>query len=61
MEALLYEQLNDKKVKCNLCNHRCVVASAIKGKCKSISYTYTEPTVFLSLPVKPQCLLIKII
>jgi pyruvate formate lyase activating enzyme len=105
MEAYLYELLADKKVKCNLCSHRCVikagrpagckrwfmikslrnmwtpskknpcfifcrapfpirlplsavifaaglvtpqeiVAAADKSGCRSISYTYTEPTVF---------------
>jgi len=33
MEAYLYEILNDKKVKCNLCNHRCVIKDGRRGIC----------------------------
>lgn len=33
MEAYLYEHLKDKKVKCNLCNHRCVINDDKRGKC----------------------------
>ena len=33
MEAYLYESLKDKKVKCNLCNHRCVIKDTKRGKC----------------------------
>lgn len=32
-EALLYEKLPDKKVKCVLCNHNCVINKAKKGIC----------------------------
>jgi pyruvate formate lyase activating enzyme len=33
MEAYLYEPLADKKVKCNLCSHRCVIKAGRRGKC----------------------------
>ena len=33
MEAYLYEPLDDKKVKCNLCSHRCVIKEDRRGKC----------------------------
>ena len=33
MEAYLYESLEDKKVKCNLCSHRCVIKDGRRGKC----------------------------
>jgi pyruvate formate lyase activating enzyme len=33
MEAYLYEPLADKKVKCNLCSHRCVIKEGRRGKC----------------------------
>ncbi len=33
MEAYLYESLNDKKVKCNLCNHRCEIKDGRRGIC----------------------------
>jgi pyruvate formate lyase activating enzyme len=33
MEAYLYESLEDKKVKCNLCNHRCVIKNGRRGIC----------------------------
>ena len=33
MEAYLYEALDDKKVKCNLCSHRCVIKEDRRGKC----------------------------
>jgi len=32
-EALLYEKLKDKKVKCGLCNHRCIIADNKRGIC----------------------------
>ena len=32
-EALLYEKLADQRVRCNLCSHRCVIASGRKGVC----------------------------
>ena len=32
-EAMLYERLDDKKVRCNLCNHRCVIPEGGKGVC----------------------------
>lgn len=34
MEALLYQKLDDNKVKCNLCNHRCIIKEGKRGKCK---------------------------
>ncbi|MBC2695603.1 MAG: AmmeMemoRadiSam system radical SAM enzyme [Desulfobacteraceae bacterium] len=33
MEAYLYKPLNEKKVKCNLCNHRCVIKNGKRGIC----------------------------
>jgi len=33
MEAYLYEILKDNKVKCNLCNHRCVIKDGKRGIC----------------------------
>lgn len=32
-EAYLYKSLKDKKVRCDLCNHRCVIDVFQKGKC----------------------------
>jgi pyruvate formate lyase activating enzyme len=32
-EALLYEKLDGKRVRCNLCAHRCVIAPGRKGVC----------------------------
>jgi len=32
-EAYLYKKINDEKVRCNLCNHRCVIDNQDKGKC----------------------------
>jgi len=34
MEALLYEKLEDQKVKCGLCSHRCVIAEGQRGICQ---------------------------
>ncbi len=34
MEALFYETIEDKKVQCLLCNHRCVINNNGFGKCK---------------------------
>jgi pyruvate formate lyase activating enzyme len=33
MEAYLYEPLEDGKVRCNLCNHRCVIKEGKRGIC----------------------------
>jgi len=33
MEAYLYEPLKDRKVKCNLCNHRCIIKEGSRGIC----------------------------
>lgn len=33
MEALLYEKLPDRKVRCRLCHHRCVVKPGRRGIC----------------------------
>jgi pyruvate formate lyase activating enzyme len=33
MEAYLYEPLEDNKVKCNLCSHRCVIKAGRRGIC----------------------------
>lgn len=33
MEAYLYESLGDKKVKCNLCAHHCVIKGGRRGIC----------------------------
>ncbi|NWF53318.1 MAG: AmmeMemoRadiSam system radical SAM enzyme [Syntrophaceae bacterium] len=32
-EAMLYEKLPKKRVKCNLCNHRCLIGEGKKGIC----------------------------
>lgn len=32
-EAMLYEKLEDKKVRCYLCNHRCVIKDEKRGIC----------------------------
>jgi len=32
-EAYLYKKLDDKKVRCDLCNHRCLIEDQEKGKC----------------------------
>ncbi|MCE5339596.1 MAG: AmmeMemoRadiSam system radical SAM enzyme [Planctomycetaceae bacterium] len=32
-EAVLYEQAEDKKVRCNLCNHRCKISEGNRGLC----------------------------
>jgi len=32
-EAMLYEKLEGKKVKCNLCNHHCVIPDGKRGIC----------------------------
>ncbi len=33
MEAYLYERLDDRKVRCQLCNHRCVIKDGKRGIC----------------------------
>jgi pyruvate formate lyase activating enzyme len=33
LEALLYDHLEDEKVKCNLCGHRCVIGNGKRGIC----------------------------
>jgi len=33
MEAYLYERLDDRKVRCNLCNHRCIIKEGKRGIC----------------------------
>lgn len=33
-EALLYEKLDEQRVRCDLCAHRCVIAAGRKGVCK---------------------------
>ncbi len=33
MEALLYESIKDQIVKCNLCNHRCIIKDGQRGIC----------------------------
>ncbi|UCF91514.1 MAG: AmmeMemoRadiSam system radical SAM enzyme [Desulfobacterales bacterium] len=33
MEAYLYKPLEDKKVKCNLCSHRCLIKEGRRGQC----------------------------
>ena len=32
-EAYLYKKLNDSKLRCDLCSHRCVIESDSRGKC----------------------------
>jgi len=32
-EAVLYEQAEDKKVRCNLCSHRCKISEGNRGQC----------------------------
>ncbi|MEJ5360303.1 MAG: AmmeMemoRadiSam system radical SAM enzyme [Desulfobacterales bacterium] len=34
MEALLYEPLEEEKVRCILCNHRCVIEAGKRGLCR---------------------------
>ena len=34
MEAYLYKRLEEKKVRCNLCSHRCVIKDGRRGICK---------------------------
>jgi pyruvate formate lyase activating enzyme len=34
MEAYLYEKLEGSKVRCNLCNHRCLIKEGKRGICK---------------------------
>ncbi|MFH1407383.1 MAG: AmmeMemoRadiSam system radical SAM enzyme, partial [Candidatus Omnitrophota bacterium] len=34
-ESILYEKLSDKKVKCNICRHRCVIAPGERGYCQT--------------------------
>jgi hypothetical protein len=33
MEALLYDKLEDRKVRCALCSHRCVIPEGRRGIC----------------------------
>jgi len=33
MEACLYERLDDRKVRCNLCHHRCTIKDGKRGIC----------------------------
>jgi len=33
MEAYLYESLEDRNVRCNLCNHRCIIKEGNRGIC----------------------------
>jgi pyruvate formate lyase activating enzyme len=33
MEAYLYERLDDRKVRCHLCNHQCVIKDGKRGIC----------------------------
>jgi len=33
MEAYLYESLSERRVKCNLCSHRCVIKNGRRGLC----------------------------
>jgi pyruvate formate lyase activating enzyme len=33
-EALLYEKLDEQRVRCDLCAHRCVIAAGRQGTCK---------------------------
>jgi len=32
-EALFYKKLDGKKIKCNLCNHRCIIKNEDRGIC----------------------------
>jgi len=32
-EAILYQKLNDGKVRCAVCNHRCIIAEGKRGIC----------------------------
>ena len=32
-EAMLYEKLSEQRVRCNLCNHRCLIGEGKKGIC----------------------------
>ena len=32
-EAMLYEELSDKRVRCRLCAHRCLIADGQRGIC----------------------------
>ena len=32
-EAMWYQKLSDGRVRCNLCNHRCVIAEGKRGIC----------------------------
>ncbi len=34
MEAWLYEVLDDKKVRCGLCHHRCIIQDKNRGICR---------------------------
>ncbi len=33
-EAMLYEKLDDNRVRCDLCSHRCVIAEGSRGVCR---------------------------
>ncbi len=33
MEAYLYRSLEDKRVECNLCSHRCLIKEGRRGIC----------------------------
>ncbi len=52
-DARLYEPLADKKVLCTLCPRDCRVPNNGRGAkragCLSISYTFSEPTIFYEL------------
>ena len=32
-KALLYENLKSNKIRCGLCNHRCIIANGKRGIC----------------------------
>ena len=34
MEAYLYERLEENKVRCSLCSHRCVIKDGRRGICQ---------------------------
>jgi pyruvate formate lyase activating enzyme len=34
-EAMLYDKLDNNKVKCNVCNHRCTIAPGKRGFCRT--------------------------